>query len=161
MAVYVRARLTQVHIDQARFARFAGRVLAAAGETGSELSIELVGDRRMRRLNHVYRKKDRTTDVLAFPMRESKSPCTALLGDIVISIPTARRQAREAGRSLDDELAVLLVHGVLHLCGYDHERNEREAARMRRKERAVLRSVLPLPKLVNRVRHTSRGTHHE
>ena len=149
MAVYVRVRLTQVHIDQARFVRFAERVLAAAGEAGSELSIELVGDRRMRRLNHVYRKKDRTTDVLAFAMRESKSPRTAMLGDVAISIPTARRQAREAGRSLDDELAVLLVHGVLHLCGYDHERNEREAARMQRRERVLLRTLRPVTGLVH------------
>jgi probable rRNA maturation factor len=147
MALYVRARLTKAMIDQARFTCLAAQVLSAVGESESELSVELVGDRRMRRLNHLYRHKDQSTDVLAFAMRESNSPNTALLGDVVISVPTAQRQALEAGRSLDEELAVLLIHGVLHLCGYDHERDAQEAARMRRRERAILKSVLPLPSL--------------
>ncbi len=64
-----------------------------------------------------------------------------MLGDVVISVPTAWRQAIEAGRSLDEELAWLLVHGILHLCGYDHERSEKEARRMHRRERMVLRSI--------------------
>ncbi len=130
--------------------RLAQQVLSAVGESSSELSIELIGDRRMRRLNRVYRRKDRTTDVLAFGMRESDNPCPTLLGDVVISVPTAFRQARETGRTLDDELATLLVHGVLHLCGYDHERNEKEAARMHRRERAILQMVRPVPRLVIR-----------
>lgn len=128
--------------------RLSKRVLAAAGESSSELSVELVGDRRMRSLNRRYRKKDRTTDVLAFAMREAANPCPILLGDVVISIPAAARQAGEAGRSLDEELAALLVHGVLHLCGYDHERGEREALRMRRRERAILGKIGPVPNLV-------------
>ena len=122
--------------------------MAAVGELQSELSLELVGDGRMRRLNRLYRQKDRTTDVLAFPMREADNPCPMLLGDVVISVPTALRQASEAGRSLNDELAALLVHGVLHLCGYDHERSEREAARMHRREREILRAIGPAPCLV-------------
>jgi rRNA maturation RNase YbeY len=109
-----------------------------------------VGDRRMRRLNRMYRKKDRTTDVLAFPMRESHNPYPLLLGDVVISVPTARRQAKESGRSLGDELAALLVHGVLHLCGYDHERSAREAVRMRRRETAIVKMLNPAPHLVTR-----------
>lgn len=148
MAVYVRVRLRRTHFRQVRFARLAEQVLSAVGEPTSELSVELIGDRRMRRLNCVYRRKDRTTDVLAFAMRESSNPCPTLLGDVVISVPTALRQAREAGRTLEDELATLLVHGVLHLCGYDHERNEKEAARMHRRERAILRMVRPVPRLV-------------
>lgn len=148
MSVYVRARLIRARIHRARFVRLAGQVLSAAGESASELSIELVGDRRMRRLNRVYRKKDRTTDVLAFAMRESVSPYSTLLGDVVISVPTARRQAVQAGRSLDEELAVLLIHGVLHLCGYDHERSQKEARRMLRRERAILRMIGPMPSLM-------------
>lgn len=163
MAVYVRVRLRRTHFNQTRFARLAEQVLSLVGELASELSIELIGDRRMRRLNRVYRRKDRTTDVLAFPMREALTPhalrqaqgrpsrlMPAILGDVAISVPTALRQAREAGRSLDDELAVLLVHGVLHLCGYDHERNEKEAAHMHRRERAILQMIRPLPRLVTR-----------
>jgi rRNA maturation RNase YbeY len=128
-------------------------VLAAVGEARSDLSVELVGDSRMRRLNRDYRKQDRPTDVLAFPMRKALTPHPSpltpeILGDVVISVPTALRQAGEDRRSLDDELATLLVHGVLHLCGYDHERNEKEAALMRRRERAVLKAIGPVPRLV-------------
>jgi rRNA maturation RNase YbeY len=108
----------------------------------------------MRRLNREYRKKDRPTDVLAFPIREAVMPrgvrpvTTQMLGDVVISLPTAVHQAKEAGRSIDDELAMLLVHGVLHLCGYDHERNQREAARMSRREQALLQLISPVPRMV-------------
>lgn len=133
--------------------RVAELVLAAVGERQSELSIELAGDHRMRRLNREYRKKDRTTDVLAFPMREALAPhaaglATNMLGDVVISVPQARRQAIEVGRQLDDELVSLLVHGVLHLCGYDHERGEKEAVRMHRRERQLLTAIGPAPRLV-------------
>ncbi|WP_121989217.1 rRNA maturation RNase YbeY [Nitrospira lenta] len=147
MTVYLRVRLTRVKVRQAALKRLAEHVLVVVGEKQSELSIDLVGDARMRRLNHQYRKKDRTTDVLAFAMRESGSPVSALLGDVVISVPTAQRQAKEGGRSLSEELAWLLVHGVLHLCGYDHERSDAEARRMKRREQAVLRVLRPIPTL--------------
>lgn len=148
MAVYLRVRLTRVAVRQVALRRLAERVLVAVGEGRSELSLDLVGDGRMRRLNSQYRKKDRTTDVLAFAMRESASPVSALLGDVVISVPTAQRQAKEGGRSLSEELAWLLVHGVLHLCGYDHERSETEARRMKRREQAILRTLRPVPTVV-------------
>ena len=150
MAVYLRVRLRRIAKRQASLVRTAESILASLGESQAELSLELVGDRRMRRLNRTYRKKDRPTDVLAFPMRESHNPCPMLLGDVVISVPTARRQATASGRSLGDELAALLVHGVLHLCGYDHERSAREAVRMRRRETAIVKMLNPLPRLVTR-----------
>jgi rRNA maturation RNase YbeY len=153
MTVYLRVRVTRFAVRQNTLAHLAKRVLSAVGESRSELSLELTGDRRMRRLNREYRKKDRPTDVLAFPIREAvmprgTRPVTKMLGDVVISLPTALRQAKEAGRSIDDELAMLLVHGVLHLCGYDHELNPREAARMSRRERALLHLISPVPCLV-------------
>lgn len=90
---------------------------------GAECGVLLVGDRAMLRLNERYRGVTGSTDVLSFPMREgpftSLSP--ELLGDVVISVDTADRQAREAGRSLREELSALLVHGILHLLGYDHQ----------------------------------------
>jgi probable rRNA maturation factor len=153
MAVYLRARLKRFAVRQAALVRVTELVLAAVGERQSELSLELVGDRRMRRLNRVYRKKDRTTDVLAFPMREGRVPhasnlASDMLGDVVISVPAALRQASEGGRPLDDEIVLLLVHGVLHLCGYDHERSKREAARMRGRERELLRALGAAPRLL-------------
>lgn len=157
MAVFLRVRLKRLSKRQDSLARAARTILDMVGEPKSELSVELVGDGRMRRLNRVYRGKDRTTDVLAFAMRETKSPCRKLLGDVVISVPTATRQAKEAGRSLNEEIAALLVHGVLHLCGYDHERNEREAARMRRRERAVLQAMEAVPCLLRRRVRQAKG----
>jgi rRNA maturation RNase YbeY len=153
MAVYLRVRLTRLIVQQTALIHLAQRVLSAVGESRSELSLELVGDRRIRRLNREYRKKDRPTDVLAFPIREAVMPrgvppVTQMLGDVVISLPTAVRQAKKAERSIDDELAMLLVHGVLHLCGYDHERHPREAARMSRRERALLHLISPVPRMV-------------
>jgi len=92
----------------------------------------------MRRLNREYRGKDRATDVLAFPLAEGGRPVHGLLGDVVICMPVAWRQARARGHSLARETTVLLVHGLLHLAGFDHERSEAEARRMRRMERRLL-----------------------
>jgi rRNA maturation RNase YbeY len=163
MAVYLRVRLTRLAVRETTLVHLAERVLSAVGESRSELSIELTGDRRMRRLNREYLKKDRPTDVLAFPVREAilprgVHPVFHMLGDVVISLPTTVRQAKGAGRSIDDELAMLLVHGVLHLCGYDHERSPREATRMSRRERALLRLISPVPRMVTlRTRWKTRG----
>lgn len=148
MPVLVRSRLRSLRPRRAIAETLAQRILQAAGDPGAELSVEFVGDGRMRGLNRRYRRRDRTTDVLAFPMREAAGPATPLLGDVVISLPTAARQAAALGRSVDQEVATLLVHGVLHLLGYDHERGEREARHMRLKELAVLRSLGRIPKLV-------------
>jgi probable rRNA maturation factor len=151
MPVHVQSYVRRFTFDQARLERSARAILADVGEPSAELGILFVGDQRMRGLNRRYLGKDRTTDVLAFAMREACTPHASrltpdMLGDVVISIPTALRQAKEARRSLDEELACLLVHGTLHLCGYDHERSEKEARRMHRRERMVLRSIARLPK---------------
>ena len=90
-----------------------------------ELSVVLTGDGETRRLNRLHRKKDRTTDVLSFPLREGKKLSHGKarfipLGDVVLNVSQALRQARKGGKTLREELALLLVHGVLHLLGYDH-----------------------------------------
>jgi len=166
MPVHMQSQVRRVKFDQARLDRLARAILSDVGEASAELGILFVGDQRMRGLNRKYRGKDRTTDVLAFAMREAftlhASRLTPdMLGDVVISVPTAWRQAKEGQRSLDEELTVLLIHGILHLCGYDHERSDKEARRMHRRERMILRSLALLPKRVNRTRHASHSTHHE
>jgi rRNA maturation RNase YbeY len=98
---------------------------------------------------------------LAFATREALHSSAELLGDVVIAVPTAARQAKQGQRSLDEELIVLLVHGILHLCGYDHERSEKEARRMHRRERMILRSLVQVPKRMHRTHHPSPGTYHE
>lgn len=148
MPVLVRSRLRRKLVILPRIQLLAKKILTASGVPAAELSLDLVGDRRIRRLNRQYRGRDYPTDVLAFPMREVAGPASSLLGDVVISLHTAARQAEVRGHSLDHEVVMLLIHGTLHLCGYDHERGAREAHRMRRKELAILRSLTPLPKLV-------------
>ncbi len=117
-------------------------------EAGAEVCIGLVGDTKMRRLNRTYRNQDRTTDVLAFAYREARTGSASLLGDVVISIPAARRQAKAFNHSLDEEVLRLLIHGVLHLAGYDHERSRQQARRMQRKETELFDVCTPVPSLV-------------
>jgi probable rRNA maturation factor len=111
----------------------------------AEVSVLFVGDEEMRELNAKYRGIDRATDVLAFAMTEGKAfpppEGARLLGDVVVSVETAGRQARAASHSLRREIAVLLVHGVLHLLGHDHEAGQRDRdkrLRMRRLEKECI-----------------------
>ena len=93
------------------------------------MRLSLIGDRRMRRLNRRFRGKDRRTDVLAFAIREARCPASVRwppIGRRRDFFSDRLRQAKEASRSLDEEIVTLLIHGVLHLCGYDHERNRRK-----------------------------------
>jgi len=105
-------------------------MLEALGMREAELSILLCDDDAIQELNRRYRKKNRPTDVLAFPMNEGPGPLpdAGLLGDVVISLPTATRQAADHDRPIIDEVTFLLAHGLLHLVGYDHatRREERE-----------------------------------
>ena len=123
----------------ARLARSARRLLRALGLERAELSVLLVSDREMRRLNHRWRGRDRPTDVLAFAQGEGAAAPDGLLGDVVISVDTARCQAAERGETLGREGERLLIHGLLHLLGYDHERSAADARRMQRRERALAR----------------------
>ena len=156
MPAVLSSRLRRRRLHLPRLQSLAERILLVAGAARAELSLLLVGDRSMRRLNRLYRRKDRTTDVLAFPMRHARPRLTphasrftsSLLGDVVISLPQAARQAARAGHALEREITVLVIHGLLHLLGYDHERSAREARRMQRREQAVLRSLGAIPKLL-------------
>ena len=159
MPVHMQSQVRCVTFNQACLDRLARAILSDVGEASAELGILFVGDQRMRGLNRRYRGKDRTTDVLAFPMRGVPHSSSHLLGDVVIAVPTAARQAKQGHRSLDEELTVLLVHGILHLCGYDHERSETEARRMHRRERMILRSITRLSTRVHRMSHVSHSMH--
>jgi len=124
-------------VQAGRIRAEAERLLCILG-IDSELSVALIGDDEMQSLNARFRGKDRPTDVLAFPMEAQGPPVSRLLGDVVISIDTAARQAAERNVEITDEIRVLLVHGVLHLIGYDHERSPAEARRMFAKQRQVV-----------------------
>ena len=106
----------------------------------TELSILLVDDKKIRQLNRLWRKIDRPTDVLAFAQREGQfaEPGDPVLGDIVISVQRAAAQAKERGHSLTREMDVLLIHGLLHLLGYEHTRSPKQAQKMRAMEKKLL-----------------------
>jgi probable rRNA maturation factor len=110
----------------------------------SEVSFLLTDDDRVHQLNKIYRKKDRPTDVLAFAMREGEFGGLAgeVLGDVIISVPTARRQAEEAGKDVLEEVTMLAAHGLLHLLGWDHDTPAKDR-RMRAETDRLLAAAVP------------------
>ena len=121
-------------------ARWAAAALGAQGH-GCEMAMQVVSAPRMRQLNRRYRGKDRPTNVLAFPAGPSPDVRPCPLGDVVICPAVLRREARAQGKSEAAHWAHLVVHGSLHLAGFDHEGSETEAARMERREISVLRKL--------------------
>ena len=120
----------------------AGRMLRALDLADSELSVALVDDAEIKALNAQWRDKDRATDVLSFSLVEGDfaDHRAGLLGDVVISVETAAEQAADEHRSLDEVVTKLLIHGVLHLIGHDHEADD-EAAKMRGEERRLWKAI--------------------
>jgi len=106
------------------------RLLAEVAPAALSLGVRFASDREVRRANRAFRGKDKPTDVLSFPGEEGGH-----LGDILISVPTARRQAAAAGQPVERELRILLLHGVLHCLGYDHETDQGEMERVERRLR--------------------------
>ena len=149
MAIEVVNRQRLARIDARRVARLADATLAEIGRDGVSLAVAFVRDPVIRELNNKFRGNDRATDVLSFPAegaRESAggvrfvgSSASEHVGDIVVSTDTALRQANEAGHSLAHEVDELVIHGVLHLSGYDHET---DGGRMNRLELKLRRKLL-------------------
>ena len=109
-----------------------------------ELSVLLTNDEKIQKLNKKYRGQNQATDVLSFPQNESEEnePSAHLMGDVVISMMTAKRQSVEHGLSFDEEIILLLIHGILHLLGFGHEHSE-EANRMKIKTRELFNQIFP------------------
>jgi len=124
-------------------------ILNALGCNLHELSIVIMNDAQIQALNQTYRGISRPTNVLAFPMQEGEfSGITPdLLGDVVISAQTARKEADAAGITLDERISQLLVHGILHLLGYDHETAPDDADEMETKSLEILRHIEKNPDL--------------
>jgi probable rRNA maturation factor len=121
--------------------RTIARTISDALGSTAELSIVLTDDAAIRELNREWRGKDRATDVLSFSQVEGEGPGPAgppFLGDVVVSLDTAARQADEMGHSLEQEVTRLLVHGVLHLLGHDHEGDGAAAKKMKAEETRLL-----------------------
>lgn len=127
-----------------RLKRIALAILQITGQLDAELSIALIGNAEMQALNARYRAKDYATDVLSFPVEGRLPQSVPLLGDVIISVEKAAEQAKERRRSLEQEVITLLIHGVVHLIGYDHERSARDSRIMGRVEKKVRRRLCEL-----------------
>ena len=140
MKISIANRQRRQPIEAKKVRKVAEMILSALGCPDSELSITAVGDRSIRRLNRDYLERDKATNVISFAMQEGQfgelNP--EILGDVVISADTAAREAEEGGMSFFARFSFLLLHGILHITGYDHERSgEAEAQRMEHKEREI------------------------
>ncbi len=133
------------------------RLLRLCGQERSELSVVFTNDPAIRALNRQYRRRDKATNVLSFPQQEGEPDNGLMLGDIVISVDTAAREAREQGQSLHTRLQKLLIHGLVHLLGMDHERSAAEADLMRRREEELYQQLMKegrlMPNLAINVDH--------
>lgn len=140
MPIHVRNRQRSVAIRTAVVKQQAQQMMAYLGCPARELSVVFGNDRLLHTLNHSYRDKDRPTNVLAFPQAPTYvgEPVADLLGDVVISLPTAAREAEALQQTLEERVVYLLLHGLLHLLGYDHEGSVAARRRMETLERRVL-----------------------
>src|SRR3972149_8524908 len=145
MNIEVTNRQRKYRIDRQSIKKNADYILSLCRAGDAELSILIVNNRAMRTLNRRYREIDKPTDVLAFPAPSphrgegrGEGRLLRFLGDIVISMEKVYAQAAERGHSPDTGVEILVIHGILHLLGYDHEVSDTEARRMRRKEKLIL-----------------------
>ena len=127
-------RQRRVKVDSEAWASFAAKALDAIGDSNSSATVAFVSDKTIRRLNQQFRGVDKATDVLSFPAGEQEN-----LGDVAVSVETAARQAKDNGLSFDEEVAQLILHGLLHLSGYDHETDNGEMNRLELRLRRKLR----------------------
>ncbi|HOI96665.1 MAG TPA: rRNA maturation RNase YbeY [Syntrophobacter fumaroxidans] len=141
--IQISEKQSRIETNRRRIKSAANRILNALGFTDAELSILIVDDEEMAGLNSTYRRKDTSTDVLSFPMREGEfgDVCEEVLGDVVICAPMAKRMSELHGASFESVMDLLLVHGILHLVGHDHEQGREEAARMADKTMQLLKML--------------------
>ncbi len=130
--IEVVSRQRQRKMDCERWQAFGERAVKAIGKDAGDATIAFVSDRQIRKLNKRFRGFDRATDVLSFPAEtdEFDEGGQRKLGDIAISVERAETQAKENGLSYEQEIAQLILHGLLHLCGYDHETDDGEMNRL-------------------------------
>ena len=140
MAIAVRNRQRKVRLKTPQVKRQLSRAMTYLGCQEQELSVVFGDDRLLQDLNRDYRAKDRPTNVLAFPQEpiDAVAPSADLLGDVVVSLPTAQREAQDLEQPLEARVVYLLVHGLLHLLGYDHEPSDADRQRMEALEQEIL-----------------------
>ena len=139
--------LTTNPVDEEYLKSICQKVLKEEGEKEPQLSVVLVGQGRMKQLNKKYRGKNRVTDVLAFPSNRTIDFVTppneeSELGEIVLCMPVLKKNAKRLNSTLEKELTISLIHGILHLLGYDHEKNASAAKKMEEKQQYYLNQFI-------------------
>ena len=145
MAVFISNNQKEYFVDCELLEKQSKSILLFLGCENQELSILLTNDKKIKELNKQYRGYNEATDVLSFPQNEEKEnkSSSLLMGDVVISTATAKRQASEHGLSPEEEIVLLLIHGILHLVGFNHERSDEEASKMKRKTQEIFNRIFP------------------
>ena len=146
MGVLLRNDHPDINIDCHDIENMIVKIMGHLDCPNQEVSILLTGDKDIRRLNQEFRSIDQPTDVLSFPQNADEDPCIPeeiILGDIAVSLDIAKAQAKEHGLDFKEEIILLLIHGILHLLGYDHEISEKEETKMRNKTRELFKLVFP------------------
>ena len=143
MGILIDDRQKKHKISKINLQKRAQAILNALGSPEGELSILVVDDSEIKTLNKDYLNRLGPTNVIAFPMKEGdfSDINPQLLGDVVISIETAGREALQSGISTEERFAQLLVHGILHLFGFDHEKSEQDARKMEKKSDELLKLI--------------------
>ncbi len=144
MEISISNRQKRVTIDTAKLRRAARKILSVLGCEDAEISIVIADDEEITRLNLQYFQRQGPTNVISFPMDAEKSENgqPRMLGDVVISADTARRHAAAAGIPTEEEILFLLIHGTLHLVGYDHEGPQDERRKMEAKEKEIFGELM-------------------
>ncbi len=134
---------TKTKISEKNLTKNLKRILQATRVPAIDLDLTFVTNASIQKLNRKFRKKNKATDVLSFPLHDKKvaRKGNVFLGDVVISLTITRQQAKEHEVTFEEELHFLIIHGVLHLLGYDHEKTEMEAKQMQRLEKKILKEV--------------------
>jgi len=145
MKIWIRNRQKHIPLDLRKIRRAAQRILTELEHPDGELSLLLVNDAQIQALNLRYLGRDKPTNVLAFPMREGEFSTLHphLLGDLVISVETARRQMKRFGLDEMKMVILLMIHGILHLVGYEHEGTRKGAQEMSIKQKELFHSLIP------------------
>tara|TARA_B100000686_G_C16487290_1_gene810280 strand:+ start:380 stop:850 length:471 start_codon:yes stop_codon:yes gene_type:complete len=150
MEILIRNEFPEIQVDLIRIEQRIEEILTSLNCNEHEISILFVGNEGIRELNQQFRGIDYATDVLSFPQAledEPEVPGITVLGDVVISLETARDQSKEHGLVLDEEIILLLIHGTLHLLGFDHEISALEEKRMQKKTRELFDIICPGKKI--------------
>jgi probable rRNA maturation factor len=141
--IFIKNQQKIIPVEKKRIRKLAKRILSFLDIPNHELSILLLDNKGITKINKKYLRKNRSTNVISFSLNEGKfgNINPQVLGDVVISVEKAQEQAGINGTILDEEISFLLIHGILHLVGYDHEKKGSEREKMRKKEKEVYRLI--------------------